>query len=124
VTKFDGDTAAMRYKEIIGLARGSAEQLRSWELTRANELDTALAEAAQAVTAATEREAWARERAIRWWKMAVHNIARLPWLEAGDEPEPSATARAQYVERYLEEVKPFYQELVQAVLSLGWRARH
>jgi hypothetical protein len=66
---------------------------------------------------------WAHERAIRWWKMAVHNVARLSWLEVGDEPEPTATARAQYLDRYLEEVKPSYQELVQAVLSLGWRAR-
>ena len=33
------------------------------------------------------------------------------------------TARPQYLERYLEEVKPSYQELVQAVLALGWRAK-
>jgi hypothetical protein len=123
VTNFDGETAAMRYKEIVGLARGSAEQLRAWELARANELDTAVVEAAQAMTAATEREVWARDRAIRWWKMAVHNVARLSWLEVGDQPEPTTTARAQYLDRYLEEVKPNYQELVQAVLSLGWRAR-
>jgi hypothetical protein len=113
----------MRYKEIIGLARGSAEQLRTWELARADELETALAEAAEAVTAADEREAWAKERAVRWWKMAEHNVAQLTWLDVGGEPEPTATARAQYLERYLEEVKPSYQELVQAVLSLGWRAR-
>jgi hypothetical protein len=120
---FAAATAAMRYKEIVGLARGSAEQLRAWELDRACALDNALAEATQALTAATEREAWARKRAVRWWKMAVHNVERLAWLDAGDEPEPSPTARAQYLDQYLEEVKPSYQELVQAVLSLGWRAR-
>jgi hypothetical protein len=120
---FASATAAMRYKEIVGLARGSAEQLRAWELARAEELENALAEATQALTTATDREARARERAIRWWKMAVHNVERLSWLDVGDEPEPRPTARAQYLDRYLEEVKPSYQELVQAVLSLGWRAR-
>jgi hypothetical protein len=123
VTHLDGITAAMRYKEIVGLARGSAEQLRTWELARADELETSLAEATEAVTAAGEREAWAKERAIRWWKMAEHNVAQLTWLDVGGEPEPTASARAQYLDRYLEEVKPSYQELVQAVLSLGWRAR-
>jgi hypothetical protein len=55
--------------------------------------------------------------------MAEHNVAQLNWLDVGEEPQPAANARAQYLERYLEEVKPSYQELVQAVLSLGWRAR-
>lgn len=41
----------------------------------------------------------------------------------GDNPRPVTTARAAYLERYLEEVKPSYQELVQAVLGLGWRAK-
>ena len=120
---FASATAAMRYKEIVGLARGSADQLRAWELARAEELETAFAEATEALTTATDREARARERAVRWWKMAVHNVERLSWLDVGDGPESRPTARAQYLDRYLEEVKPSYQELVQAVLSLGWRAR-
>jgi hypothetical protein len=123
VTHLDGITAAMRYKEIVGLARGSAEQLRNWEHARADELEASLGEATEAVTTAEAREVWAKERAIRWWKMAEHNVAQLTWLDVGEEPQPTASARAQYLERYLEEVKPSYQELVQAVLALGWRAR-
>lgn len=123
MTSDDNATAAMRYKEIVSMARGSAEQLRNWELARADELEYAKAEAVAAVTAATEREAWATERALRWWRMAIHNVSRLPWLETGGDPDPAANARPQYLERYLEEVKPSYQELVQAVLALGWRAK-
>ncbi|GAA4539343.1 hypothetical protein GCM10023192_42450 [Amycolatopsis samaneae] len=118
----DGITAAMRYKEIVGMARGSAENLRNWEIARVDELETALADAHAAVAAAAEVEERAAERAARWWKMAQHNVERLTWLEL-EEPEPVSTARPQYLERYLEEVKPSYQELVQAVLALGWRAK-
>lgn len=123
MTEHDAATAAMRYKEIVGLARSSAEGLRAWELARSDELEAAVAQASAAVAEATEREARAGERATRWWKMAVHNVARLPWLEVGEDPQPTPNARWQYLDRYLEEVKPSYQELVQAVLALGWRAR-
>jgi hypothetical protein len=123
VNEFDATTAAMRYKEIVGLARGSAEQLRAWELSRAEALESALADAGQAVSAATEREEKAKERATRWWKMAEHNVERLTWLDVGEPPEPIPTARAAYLDRYLEEVKPSYKELVDTVLSLSWRAR-
>lgn len=119
----DGAGAAMRYKEIVGLARGSADNLRAWELARADEIERQLADARAAVTAAREREQKATERATRWWKMALHNIARLNFVEALDDPQPVPTARPQYLDRYLEEVKPSYQELVQAVLALGWRAK-
>ncbi|MFD9888312.1 hypothetical protein ACFWY9_03155 [Amycolatopsis sp. NPDC059027] len=122
MTTDDGVTAAMRYKEIVGMARGSAENLRNWELARVDELEAAMADAQAAVAAATEREERAAERAARWWKMALHNVERLVWLDI-EEPEPVSTARPQYLERYLEEVKPSYQELVQAVLALGWRAK-
>ena len=119
----DGATAAMRYKEIIALSRGSAENLREWELARAEALEAEIEEAKSAIDIATEREARAAERATRWWKMALHNIQGLNWLEPRDDPRPVPTARAAYLERYLEEVKPSYQELVQAVLALGWRAK-
>ncbi len=119
----DGATAAMRYKEIIALSRGSAENLRRWELARAEELTGEIEEAQTAIEVATDREARAAERATRWWKMALHNIQDLMWLPPGDEPRPVPTARPAYLERYLEEVKPSYQELVQAVLALGWRAK-
>lgn len=119
----DGATAAMRYKEIIALSRGSAENLREWELARAEALEAEIEEARNAIAAAAEREERAAERATRWWKMALHNIQGLSWLPPGDDPRPVPTARAAYLERYLEEVKPSYQELVQAVLGLGWRAK-
>ncbi|MEV4050728.1 hypothetical protein AB0J55_06020 [Amycolatopsis sp. NPDC049688] len=119
----DGATAAMRYKEIIALSRGSADNLRQWELARAEALDAEIEAATAAIEAATEREARAAERATRWWRMALHNIQGLTWLPPGDDPRPVPTARAAYLERYLEEVKPSYQELVQAVLGLGWRAK-
>jgi hypothetical protein len=123
VNEFDATTAAMRYKEIVGLARGSAEQLRAWELARTDALENALAEAAQAVVTAAEREEKAKDHATRWWKMAEHNVERLAWLDVGEAPQPTPTARAAYLDRYLEEVKPSYKELVEAVLALGWRAR-
>ncbi|MEV4142900.1 hypothetical protein AB0J40_04485 [Amycolatopsis sp. NPDC049691] len=119
----DGATAAMRYKEIIALSRGSAENLRDWELQRAEALQAEIEEAQSAIEAATERETKAAERATRWWRMALHNIQGLLWLDPGDEPRPVTTARPAYLDRYLEEVKPSYQELVQAVLALGWRAK-
>ncbi|MFF0146418.1 hypothetical protein ATK36_3782 [Amycolatopsis sulphurea] len=114
---------AMRYKEIVGLARGSAENLRAWELARADEIERRLADAHTAVAEAVDREEKARERAARWWKMALHNVTRLNFIESLDDPQPVTTARPQYLDRYLEEVKPSYQELVQAVLALGWRAK-
>lgn len=119
----DDATAAMRYKEIIALSRGSADRLREWELARVDELESEIEEARTAIEAAAERERHAAERATRWWKMALHNIQGLTWLAPGDQPQPVTTARAAYLERYLQEVKPSYQELVQAVLGLGWRAK-
>jgi len=119
----DGATAAMRYKEIIALSRGSAENLRAWELSRAEALETEIAEAVEAVAAAGERETRATERATRWWKMALANVEQLPWLAIGENPQAVPTARPAYLDRYLEEVKPSYQELVQSVLNLGWRAK-
>lgn len=119
----DGATAGMRYKEIIALSRGSAENLRAWELARAEALEAEIEAARTAIEVAADREARAAERATRWWKMALHNIQGLTWLTPGDNPRPVSTARAAYLERYLEEVKPSYQELVQAVLGLGWRAK-
>jgi hypothetical protein len=119
----DGATAAMRYKEIIALSRGSADNLRTWELQRAESIEAEIEEASNAIAVAAEREERAAERATRWWKMALHNIQGLMWLPPGDNPRPVPTARAAYLDRYLEEVKPSYQELVQAVLSLGWRAK-
>ncbi|MBB5853636.1 hypothetical protein ACFQ05_10055 [Amycolatopsis umgeniensis] len=119
----DGITAAMRYKEIVGLARASAENLRGWEVARADELEARLAEAHQSVADAAEREQRAVDRASRWWKMAQHNVEGLTWLPDDEDPQPVPTARPGYLEKYLEEVKPSYQELVQAVLSLGWRAK-
>ncbi|MFJ7211540.1 hypothetical protein [Amycolatopsis sp. NPDC098790] len=119
----DGATAAMRYKEIIALSRGSAENLREWELSRAEGLEAEIEAAQAAIEAAADRETQAAARATRWWKMALHNIQGLLWLDPGDEPRPVATARPAYLDRYLEEVKPSYQELVQAVLALGWRAK-
>jgi hypothetical protein len=119
----DDATAAMRYKEIIALSRGSADRLREWELARVDELESQIEEARTAIEAAAARERNAAERATRWWKMALHNIQGLTWLAPGDEPQPVPTARAAYLDRYLQEVKPSYQELVQAVLGLGWRAK-
>ena len=119
----DGATAAMRYKEIIALSRGSAERLREWEMARAEALEAEIEEARAAIDAAREREERAASRAARWWKMALHNVQGLNWLAPRDDPRPVPTARPAYLDRYLEEVKPSYQELVQAVLSLGWRAK-
>ncbi|SFO29265.1 hypothetical protein SAMN05421854_1011367 [Amycolatopsis rubida] len=120
----EGTTSpAMRYKEIVGLARGSADSLRAWELARADEIERQLADAHAAVAAAQDREEKTRERANRWWKMALHNVSRLSFVETPEDPQPVTTARPQYLDRYLEEVKPSYQELVQAVLGLGWRAK-
>ncbi|MGC7100427.1 hypothetical protein ACPZ19_37590 [Amycolatopsis lurida] len=116
-------TAAMRYKEIIGLARGAEENLRTWELARADELERVLADAHEAVAAAKEREAQTIERVNRWWRMADDNVSRLSWLEVGVPPEPSPSARGAYLDRYLEEVRAAYQDLVQAILKLSWRAR-
>jgi hypothetical protein len=119
----DSATAAMRYKEIIALSRGSADNLRAWELARVEALEADIAEARETVAQAAEQEERAAERAVRWWKMALHNVERLTFVKSGGEPAPVTTARPQYLDRYLEEVKPSYQELVQAVLALSWRAK-
>ncbi|GAA4664376.1 hypothetical protein [Amycolatopsis dongchuanensis] len=116
-------SAAMRYKEIVGLAGKAAEELRAWELRRAQELDTEILAAEQAVAEAKQREQRTVQVAHHWWRMAEDNVSRLPWLELADGPTPAANARGAWLERYLNELKPMYQELVDSVLSLGWRAR-
>ncbi|PRX44668.1 hypothetical protein B0I33_111181 [Prauserella shujinwangii] len=119
----DDATAAMRYKEIIGLARKAAEDLRAWERHRAEELDVAIGAAATEVSAAAEREQRVTERVDRWWRMACDNVSRLSWLDAGEPPEPVPSARGELLDRYAEDVRPAYHELTQAILNLGWRAR-
>ncbi|SFP69292.1 hypothetical protein SAMN05421810_103120 [Amycolatopsis arida] len=116
-------TAAMRYKETIGLARKAADDLRSWELARAEELAVAIAAARAEVARAAEREEAMAERAHRWWRMAADNVDRVSWLTAGEPPEPVPSARGEWVDRYAEDVRPAYHELNQAILHLGWRAR-
>ena len=116
-------TAAMRYKEIASLARKATVDVQSWERSRAVELEPAIEAARADVEAATEREQGAMTQARRWWRMAVDNVARLSWLDAGDEPEPAETARASHLDRHIEDVRTGYQDLTRAVQSLGWRAR-
>lgn len=119
----DDANAAVRYKEIVGLARKAAEDLRAWELARAEELTSAIAAAEQEVAQATEREQVTAERATRWWRMAADNVSRLSWLDMGAEPEPVASARGEWLDRYAEDIRAAYHELTQAILRLGWRAR-
>jgi hypothetical protein len=119
----DEPTAAVRYKEIVALARKSADDLRSWELARAEELDAAISAAAAEIARATEREHTTGERVTRWWRMAVDNVSRVSWLEAGAPPEPASSAHGEWLSRYLEDVRPAYHELNQAILKLGWRSR-
>ncbi|MBK1785006.1 hypothetical protein [Prauserella cavernicola] len=119
----DEPTAAMRYKEIVGLARKAAEDLRTWELERTEQLTGEIAARADAVTTAAKREQAMTERANRWWRMANDNVSRLSWLELGAPPEPTASARGEWLDRYAEDVRPAYHELTQAILRLGWRAR-
>lgn len=116
-------SAAVRYKELVGLARKAAEDLRAWELARADELTGQIAAAREQVAAAEQREQVIDERVARWWKMATDSVSRLSWFEAGAEPEPVSSARAGLLDRYSEDVRPAYQELTQAILKLGWRAR-
>ncbi|WP_019818999.1 hypothetical protein [Saccharomonospora saliphila] len=119
----DEATAAVRYKEIMGLARKAADDLRSWELARAKELDGEIAAAEQRVREATDREQTTAERAHRFWRMADDNISRLSWAQLGPDPEPAPSARGEHLDRYAENVRSAYQELTQAVQNLGWRAR-
>jgi hypothetical protein len=118
------ESAAMRYKEIVGLATKAGEDLRAWELHRAQELDTEIAAAQAAVAQAKEKEQRTAQAAHHWWRMAQDNVTRLSWLaDTEDGPAPASNARGSHLDRYLNEVKAVYQELVDAVLSLGWRAR-
>ncbi|WP_158886659.1 hypothetical protein [Amycolatopsis anabasis] len=119
----DGVSAAMRYKEIVGLAAKAANDLRAWELNRAEELDSAIAAAQAAVEAAAEREQRTSQGANHWWRMAEDNVSRLSWLELAEPPGPAPNARGDRLDQYLAEVKPAYNQLVHAVLQLGWRAR-
>ncbi|QWF79977.1 hypothetical protein HUW46_03391 [Amycolatopsis sp. CA-230715] len=119
----DGVTAAMRYKDIVASLSRADEDLRAWEQNRAIELEGAIADAAASVEAAREREERATQRAQHWWRMAADNVSRLPWLELDEPPGPDPTARYDWLSRYVDGVKPLYNDLVQAVLQLGWRAR-
>ncbi|GAB3009846.1 hypothetical protein LWP59_01515 [Amycolatopsis acidiphila] len=117
------ESAAMRYKEIVGLAASAADELRAWELRRVQELESEILAAEQAVAEAAQREQRTAQVAHNWWRMAADNVSRLTWLELAEGPTPAANARAAWLDRYLNELKPMYQELVDSVLSLGWRAR-
>jgi hypothetical protein len=117
------ESAAMRYKEIVGLAAKATNELRAWENIHAQELDARIAGAEAALEQAKEREQRAEQTVRNWWRMTADNVARLSWLELGEEPAPAANAPASWLDRHLNEVKQVYSELVDAVLSLGWRAR-
>jgi hypothetical protein len=117
------ESAAMRYKEVVGFAGKAAEDLRAWELHRAQELDGEIAAAHAAVAEAREKEQRTAQAAHHWWRMAEDNVSRLTWLELAEGPTPATSARGSLLDRYFNDVKPLYQELVDAVLSLGWRAR-
>ncbi|TVT52239.1 hypothetical protein FNH05_13240 [Amycolatopsis rhizosphaerae] len=114
----------MRYKAIVGIASKAGEDLRAWELHRAKELETEIAAAQAALAEAKEKEQRTAQAVRHWWRMAEDNVSRLSWLELADGPAPDLQARGSMLDRYLNEVKPLYQELVDAVLSLGWRSRH
>jgi len=116
-------TAATRYKETVGLASQAKHNLRNWEYQRLEELKGEIAAAKEAVEQATEREAKAMRAANRWWRMAEDNVSRLSWLEVEDSLVPAVQARGDRLDRYLDDVRVAYNELVQAVLQLGWRAR-
>lgn len=119
----DGPTAAVRYKEIIGLAREAAEELRGWELARADELSGLIEAAKEQLAAARQREESTTERANRWWNMATDNVKRLSWLDPGPPPEPVTSARGERLDRYADEIRDAYRELADAVMNLSWRAR-
>ncbi|MPY78623.1 MAG: hypothetical protein GEV04_09025 [Actinophytocola sp.] len=113
----------MRYKEIAGLAQKATVDLQAWERSRAAELESATAAARGEIEAAIDREQRTMDQAHRWWRMALDNVARLSWVMVGPEPEPIDSARASQLTRYTDDVRSGYQELTQAVLDLGWRAR-
>jgi|SRR5207302_10622303 len=117
------ESAAMRYKEIVGLTAKAAEDLRGYEQRRIRELDTEIAAAEALVSQAREREERTAQTVRNWWRMVKDNVSRLPWLELGEEPVPATNGHASWLDRYLGGVKPLYQELVDAILSMGWRAR-
>jgi hypothetical protein len=117
------ESAAMRYREIVGLAARASDELRAWERGRVQELDGQIAAAEADVAQAREREERTKQTVRNWWRMTADNVSRLPWVEIGDEPGPAPNAHGSWLDRYLNEIKPRYQELVDAVLSLGWRAR-
>ncbi|GAA1242701.1 hypothetical protein GCM10009676_30200 [Prauserella halophila] len=118
-----GTSAAARYKEIIGLARTAAEELRAWEQARDRQLYGEIQAAEDNVAAAAEAEEAMADRARRWWSMARDNVARLSWLDVGADPEPVPNARGEQASRYADDIRPAYHELTQAVLKLSWRAR-
>lgn len=114
---------AMRYKEIAGLARKATVDFQAWERSRMVELEHATTAAREEIEAAVDREQRTMSQAHRWWRMALDNVAKLSWVSAGPDPEPIESARASQLSRYTEDVRTGYQELTQAVLDLGWRAR-
>lgn len=119
----DDTSAAVRYKEIMGLARKAAENLREWEQRRAEELESQIAATAERVERLEEAQLATQERALRWWRMACDNVARLPWLEPGEPPSPSHAAGNDRPDGHTEEIRTAYRELTNAVDALGWRAR-
>lgn len=119
----DEPTAAVRYKEIMGRARRSADDLREWERRRSDELESQIAEAALRVERLAEQEVAVQERAHRWWRMAQDNVVRLSWIEPGEPPSPIASARGEHLDQHVEEIRTAYRELTKAVEALGWRAR-
>ena len=119
----DEPTAAVRYKEIMGLARKAADDLRDWERKRIVELESEIAEADRRLDAAAEQETAVQERALRWWRMACDNVDRLSWLEPGEQPSPINSARGDQVDHYVDGLRSAYRNLTEAVANLGWRAR-
>ncbi|EID54633.1 hypothetical protein [Saccharomonospora xinjiangensis] len=119
----DEPTAAMRYKEIMSRAHKAADDVREWERRRGHELESQIAEAAQRVERLAEQEIAVQERGHRWWRMAYDNVARLSWLEPGEPPAATAPARGEHLDHHVEQIKPAYRELQNAVDALSWRAR-
>ncbi|EIF00903.1 hypothetical protein [Saccharomonospora glauca] len=119
----DEPTAAVRYKEIMGRARKSADDLREWERRRGDELKSLIAAAEQRVEQLSDRETAVREQAHRLWRMALDNVKRLSWLDPGEPPSPSALAKSRYLDHYLDEVRTAYRALSEAADTLSWRNR-
>src|SRR5690606_42013601 len=114
---------ARRDKEVMGLARKAAGDLRDWERKRIAERASKIAGAGRRLDAAAEQETAVQARAPRWWRMACDNVGRLPWLEPGEQPSPINSARGDQVDHYVDGLRSAYRNLTEAVANLGWRAR-